>query len=211
MKTVKDERIPEGESRRGVAGRGVAFPIVAVAASAGGLDALRLLLSGIPADFGAAMLIVQHMAPRQRSRLAEILARHCALPVAMAREGQKIEKGHVLVAPPDRHLLIGADRSVVLSADVPVNFCRPSADRLFQSAISEAGVKTIAVVLTGTGQDGAEGMRGVKKGGGTTLVQSEESSLYKGMPRAAMETAPDFVVALEEMADTLTDLVRRAA
>lgn len=204
-----DFRIIERDRPNGVAGVGLSFPIVALAASAGGLDALRQLLRGIPADLGAAILIVQHMAPDQKTHLAEILGRHCALPVAVAEQGGPIGKGRVLIAPPDRHLLVGADGTVVLSSDPPVNFCRPSADRLFESAISRAaGPRTIAVVLTGTSRDGADGMRAVRRGGGTTIVQSEESSAHTGMPRAALATGPDLVVGLEAMARTLDGLVR---
>ncbi|HZD04307.1 MAG TPA: chemotaxis protein CheB [Longimicrobiales bacterium] len=189
----------------------IGFPIVAVAASAGGLDALRTLLAEIPADFGAPILIVQHMSQGHTTHLAEILGRYCDLPVSLARDGDRLEPGHVFVAPPGHHLLLGSGGETVLSGGAPVNFCRPSADRLFESLASAAGANAIAVVLTGTGRDGAAGLLIVKQGGGTTIVQSEQTSLHKGMPHAAMESGPDFVVPLDAIAGTLLRLVKAAA
>jgi two-component system, chemotaxis family, protein-glutamate methylesterase/glutaminase len=181
--------------------------VVGLAASAGGLSALTHVLSALPPEFAAPVLIVQHLDPRHRSWLAEILGRRAALAVLQAQGGELPAAGTVYVAPPDRHLLVGGDGTLDLSGDERVQHVRPSADRLFASLAEAWGEGAIAVVLTGTGRDGAEGVRAVKGRGGTVIVQDEASAEFFGMPGAALRTGlVDRVLPLDEIAPALVEL-----
>lgn len=188
------------------------FDIVAVASSAGGVVALDTMLPALPADFPAAVVVVQHLDPRHRSLMAEILRRHAMLPVVQGEQGQRVEGGTVYIAPPNRHLLVGADGVLSLSDAEPVHFVRPSADLLFELVAASYNDRAIAVVLTGCGQDGAMGVRAIKKRGGTVIVQDEKSSEFSGMPQAAIRTGQsDFVLPLLEIAPALVSLVMPGA
>jgi len=189
--------------------RGAAFHIVALAASAGGLAALGAVLSGLPDDFPAALVIVQHLDPRHRSLMADILSRRTKLKVKQAAEGDRLSPGIAFIAPPDRHLLVNPDGSLSLSQSELVHFVRPSADLLFESVAASYKGRAIAVVLTGNGSDGAMGVQAIKKMGGTVIVQDEKSSEFSGMPTAAIRTGQsDFILPLGEIAAALTTLVR---
>jgi len=188
------------------------FEIVAIAASAGGLQALMAVLGTLPAGFGATVAVVQHLDPRHRSLLPEILGRRSALPVHQAAEGSKVEAGHVYVAPSDHHLLINAGGTISLTHTELVNFVRPSADLLFESVAAAYGERAIALVLTGTGRDGSMGVTAIKKRGGTVIVQDEASSEFFGMPSAAIRTGSvDFVLSLDEIPGALQTLLVRKA
>lgn len=185
-----------------------AFDIVAMASSAGGLNALSHVLSSLPKDFPAAIVIVQHLDPRHRSLMASILARRTRLTVKEARDGDSIGAGTALTAPPDRHLLVNADGTVSLTQTELVHFVRPSADLLFESVAASFKEKAIAVVLTGSGSDGSMGVKAIKKMGGTVIAQDENTSDFFGMPGAAIATgAVDFILPLDEIAGALETLV----
>src|SRR5213593_4756102 len=189
--------------------RGAAFDVVALAASAGGLAALGAVLSGLPDDFPAALVIVQHLDPRHRSLMADILSRRTKLKVKQAAEGDRLAPGIVYVAPPNRHLLVNSDGSLSLSQTELVHFVRPSADLLFESVAASHKERAIAVVLTGTGSDGSMGVQAIKKMGGTVLAQDESSSEFYGMPSAAIQTGcVDFVLSLSEIPPALITLVK---
>lgn len=186
---------------------GVPRHVVAFAASAGGLAALSEILSGLPADFPAPILIVQHLDPNHRSWIAEILARHTGLHVQQAREGERLAAGTVFIAPPDRHLVVDPDGVLSLSDIGRVQYVRPSANVLFSSLAESCGAGAIAVVLTGTGTDGAEGVRAVKRRGGTVIAQDRTSAEFFGMPGAAIHTGvADLVLPLKSIAPTLMKL-----
>ncbi len=139
--------------------------------------------------------------------MAQILGRRTALKVREAVEGDRPAPGEVLIAPPDRHLLLNLDGTVSLSQSEMVHFLRPSADLLFESAAASRRDRVIAVVLSGSGSDGAMGVRAVKKMGGTVIVQDEKSAEFAGMPAAAAQTgAADFVLPLEEIPPALVSL-----
>ncbi len=183
-----------------------AFELVALAASAGGLTALSRILESLPADFPAPIVVVQHVDPRHRSLMAEILGKRTALRVKEAEEGERISRGTVYIAPPDRHLLVNADGSLSLTQTELVHFVRPSADLLFESAAAGYTNRAIAVVLTGTGSDGAMGVQAIKKMGGTVIVQ--DSAQFSGMPTAAIQTGiVDFILPLEDIPNALITLV----
>ncbi len=185
-----------------------AFHVVALVASAGGLAALATILAALPADFPAAVVVVQHLDPSRPSLLAGILARHCGLPVLEAHHGDRLRPGSVYVAPPDRHLVVLPGGVLALTATEPVHFVRPSADALLESLSRSFGPRVIAVVLTGAGLDGADGVRVVKHGGGTVIAQDRFSSQNFGMPSAAIGTGcVDAVLPLKEIAPALVQRV----
>ncbi len=185
-----------------------AFELVALASSAGGLTALSEVLESLPADFPAPILVVQHVDPRHRSLMADILGKRTALHVKEAQEGERVHAGTVYIAPPDRHLLVNADGSLSLTQTELVHFVRPSADLLFESAAAGYTNRAIAVVLTGTGSDGSMGVQAIKKMGGTVIVQ--DAAQFSGMPTAALQTgAVDFVLPLEDIPNALITLVAK--
>jgi two-component system chemotaxis response regulator CheB len=180
---------------------------VAIATSAGGLSALSQLLSTLPAGFAAPIVIVQHLDPEHRSWLAEILARRTGLRVEQVRGGERLAAGVVHVAPPGHHLLVAADGELSLSSTGRVQYVRPSADVLFASLAASWGSGAIAVVLTGTGSDGADGARAVKSRGGTVLVQDGASAEFPGMPDATVRTGTvDRILPLDAIAACLTEI-----
>lgn len=187
------------------------FEVVVVAASAGGVQALTRLVSELPREFGLPVVIVQHVDPRHRSLLVEILARRSSLDVEAAADGTLLTAGTIYVAPPGSHVLVNADRTLSLSKAELVHFVRPSADLLFESAAAAIGNKVIAVVLTGSGDDGADGVRAVKQMGGTVICQDGATSDFFGMPGAAIATGSvDFVLPLDEIGGALVSLARSA-
>lgn len=187
-----------------------AFEVVGIAASAGGLAALGQVLDELPADFPAPIAVVQHLDPRHRSLMAQILARRTALQVKQAQQDDRLEPGWVYIAPPDHHLLVNHDGLIYLSQSEPVHFVRPSADLLFESLAVSYGECVIAVVLTGSGSDGEMGVKAVKEKGGTVIAQDEHSAEYFGMPGAAIATkCVDFVLSLDEIAPALVTLVMK--
>ncbi|HYT98208.1 MAG TPA: chemotaxis protein CheB [Casimicrobiaceae bacterium] len=185
-----------------------AFGIVAIAASAGGLNAITSLIRALPADFPVPLVIVQHLDPRHRSLIADILSRRTKLHVKQAEEGERIVVGSVYIAPPNRHLLVNADSSLSLTHTELVHFVRPSADLLFESVAASYKDRAIGVVLSGSGSDGAMGVQAIKKMGGTVLAQNKETAEFFGMPGAAAQTGcVDFALPLEEIAPALVTLV----
>jgi two-component system chemotaxis response regulator CheB len=190
-------------------GRG-AFDVVACASSAGGLNALTQVVSRLPADFPAAVVVVQHLDPRHRSLMADILAKHTRLRVKEAEAGEALRAGTVYIAPPNRHLLVNADGRLSLTASEMVHFLRPSADLLFESVAASFQERAIAVVLSGTGKDAAMGVTAIKSVGGTVIAQEPATAEFRGMPEEAIATGNvDFVLPLSEITDALVTLVTR--
>jgi two-component system chemotaxis response regulator CheB len=184
------------------------YAIVAVAASAGGVQGLIALLGSLGPDLPVPVLVVQHLDPRHRTVIADVLSRRTELQVKLAEEGERVLPGTVYIAPPDRHLLVGPDGVLALSRTELVHFVRPSADLLFESVAASYGPRAIACVLTGTGSDGAMGLDAVKSRGGTVIAQDPLTAEFKGMPQAAVDTvAVDFVVPLEEIPAVIRGLV----
>ena len=179
--------------------------VVVLGASAGGPLALGDVLTKLPPNLDAAVVVVLHLLAEHRSFLPEILARRCELPVRQARDGDVLRPAHVYVAPPDTHLAIDpADRRIRLETTPPVRFHRPSVDRAFETAAAAFGASTIAVVLTGTGSDGTVGALRVREAGGTVLAQEEAQ--FGSMPRAAVDAgAVDRVLPLAAIAAAIVD------
>ena len=186
----------------------IAYNIVAIGASAGGQKPIIQILSALPVDFPAAILIVQHMNPLYPSRLADILRPYTALPVEQAKLGQIMRPGTVYTYLQDRHIVVDANGSLSLLESPKMNFVRPSVDKLFMSVALNYGIRGIAVVLSGCGRDGALGIMAMKKYGGTTIAQDETTSEYFDMPSAAIDTGKvDFVLTPKMIANSLSSLV----
>ncbi|MFZ6030129.1 MAG: chemotaxis protein CheB [Chloroflexota bacterium] len=187
-----------------------AYSVVSMAASAGGLAAFLHVLSRLPADFPVPILIVQHVARHHSSQMHLILNRRTVLRARLAADGDVAQAGQIYIAPPDYHLLIEPGGVLRLSQSEPVNFVRPSADRLFISTAESYGERAIAVVLTGCGKDGGDGVRTIKQRGGIVIAQDEETSECFGMPGTAVAvTHVDFVLPLDEIAPLLIELVTK--
>jgi len=159
--------------------------IIVIAASAGGVPALQRLVSQLPADLPATLLVVLHVPATGGGVLPRILARAGPLAAAAAVDGEKLMPGWIYTAPPDRHLLVSGD-AVRLSQAPRQNGHRPAADPLFASAALAAGPAVIGVVLSGTLDDGAAGSVAVERRGGLIAIQDPRESSYDGMPRAAI-------------------------
>jgi two-component system, chemotaxis family, protein-glutamate methylesterase/glutaminase len=187
------------------------YGIVAIAASAGGIAALSRVLGGLPPDFPVPVVVVQHLDPRHKTIIAEVLGRRAQLPVKLAEEGERSKPGTIYIAPPNRHLLVEAEGVLTLSSSELVHFLRPSADLLFESVAGTYGRRAIACVLTGTGSDGAMGASAVRTRGGTVIAEDPALAEFKGMPEAVVAAgAVDFVLPLDEIATVICGLVEAA-
>jgi two-component system chemotaxis response regulator CheB len=181
--------------------------IVLIGSSTGGPKALPEVLSRLPANLPAAVLVVQHMPEGFTRSFAERLNWTSALEVKEAEEGDEVRKGKVYLAPGNKHLLLEGDR-LRLDDGPKVNFVRPAVDVLMNSVAPRYGPRAIGVVLTGMGSDGAEGMRNIKRNGGKTIAQSEETCVVYGMPKAVVDIgAADRVVPLTDIAQAITIMI----
>jgi two-component system, chemotaxis family, protein-glutamate methylesterase/glutaminase len=162
------------------------LPIVAIGASAGGIEALWDFLSALPARLPAAVLVVMHLAPYTHSRLADVLGRRSALPVKAAQDAEAILESHVYVAVPDRHLLLDFER-MRLTLGPKESRVRPSVDALFRSVAVCCGPRSIGVVLSGSLDDGTAGLWAIKDRNGVALVQDPAEAIHEAMPRSAIE------------------------
>jgi two-component system chemotaxis response regulator CheB len=180
--------------------------VVVVGASLGGLDAVRALLWKLPSEFSPPIVLVQHRMSESDGLLVQLLAEQSPLPVSEPEDKDPIERGHFYVAPSDYHLYV-EQGFFSLSMDEPVCHARPSIDVLFQSAADSYGAGAIAVMLTGSNRDGADGARAVKQAGGRVLVQDPKTALSPEAPRAVIEATPvDGILSVEHIARRLTEL-----
>ena len=195
-KRVVGRRIPPAvvfdDPQRPKKGTRSALPpsrVIAIGISTGGPNALQYVLSQIPADFPSTFLIVQHMPEGFTEMFAKRLDECCALDVQEARSGDLLVAGRALICPGNRHMMLRRmprGDMAILSDGAPINGHRPSADVLFHSVAQEFGLTAVGIIMTGMGEDGAEGLGAIKAAGGTTIAQSEDSCVVSGMPRAAI-------------------------
>jgi two-component system chemotaxis response regulator CheB len=163
--------------------------VIAIGISTGGPNALQFVLSQIPADFLSTILVVQHMPEGFTEMFAKRLDECCALEVHEAKSGDLLLAGRVLICPGNRHMMVRRmprGDMAILSDGPPVNGHRPSADVLFHSVAQEFGLTAVGILMTGMGDDGAEGLGAIKSAGGMTVAQSEDTCVVSGMPRAAI-------------------------
>jgi two-component system, chemotaxis family, protein-glutamate methylesterase/glutaminase len=182
------------------------YQLVMIAASAGGIPALHVVLAGLPAGFSVPVLISQHMTPQHQTELDTVLERQSMLPVKLAEHGEEVKPGIVYVAPADQGLVVGPDGT--FAPEDHGHRVHPAADPLFEAAAQTYGPAAIACVLTGFGEDGAKGAQAVKAHGGTVIVQDPESAQVRSMPDAALEaSAADHVLPVDDIASMLCRLV----
>ena len=190
----------------GGCGNAVAVELVVVGASWGGMKAIGALLGGLPSGFGAAVALAQHRGVTSTGGLSQVLQRQSALPVKDADDKEPIRPGCVYLAPADYHLLVEPGE-FALSVDQHVQFSRPSIDVLFESAADAYGSRAVGVLLTGSNEDGAEGLRAIQRRGGLTIAQDPATAEAPAMPAAAIRAgAADKVLALTAIAPLLVKL-----
>ncbi|MCY1145085.1 chemotaxis protein CheB [Actinoplanes sp. Pm04-4] len=166
----------------------VPFPVIALVASAGGVEALVRVLAPLPVDLPAVVLVALHQDPNRASQLAEILRRGTRLRVDVAADQMLMEPGHVLVVPPARHLLVTSEARIGLIPTGALPPARPSADLMLSTLAVTCGTRALAVILTGMGHDGQAGVHAIAHCGGTVLAQDVASSAFSAMPAAAAMT-----------------------
>ena len=182
--------------------------IVVAGASAGGVESLIAFSASLPVDFNATIFIVMHVSPNYVSKLPEILARKCPLPVSHPEDGEKFKRGHIYVAPPDHHLLIEGER-VIVTRGPKENRNRPSVDALFRSAAYHYREKVIGIVLSGALDDGTSGLWNIKRMGGIAITQELGECMVDSMPASAMQQVDiDYTVTASGMGLLLDRLVR---
>lgn len=183
--------------------------IIVIGGSLGGLEALRTIVRELPADFGAALLVVLHTTETGPKVLPAILAMDCRLPSSYPIEGQAIAAGQIYLASPGSHLEIVAPGFIHLSHGPKVKHTRPAADRLFISAAAVYGPRVIGVVLSGGDGDGTEGARAIEQVGGLVIVQAPHTAKDPSMPtNVLLHDHPDYCLPAAEMATLLIALVR---
>ncbi|MFY9558709.1 MAG: chemotaxis response regulator protein-glutamate methylesterase [Terriglobales bacterium] len=208
-KGVRPQPMPEGTRAVKPCKQTAAAPtrVIAIGVSTGGPNALQYLLSQLPAEFPGCILVVQHMPVGFTEMFAKRLDEACAVRVKEAQSGDLLLAGRVLVCPGNRHLKVKKlplGNVAVLAEEAPVHGHRPSVDVLFRSVAEEFGGQSIAVLMTGMGDDGASGMGAVRAAGGMTIAQSEASCVVFGMPKAAIDRGyVTRVVDLEDLPNTL--------
>jgi two-component system chemotaxis response regulator CheB len=180
-----------------------------LAASAGGVTAVRHLLSTLPADLPVPIVLVQHRSAKLPFLLADVLARRTALTVKNVVEGERLQAGTVYVAPPDQHLRITMDHTVALSDGHRVRHVLSSANPLFSSVADVFHNRVIAVVLTGWGADATDGVQAVSQAGGVVIAQDQASAEQFAMPRSAIQTGcVDYILSLDEIGPVLLQLLK---
>lgn len=176
----------------------VAHTIIVVGVATGGLDPLRHVVEALPRHCSASVFVVMHGAGAT-SILPEILGWHGRLAVAFAEDGALIEPGHIYVAPPDRHMVMDSER-IRLNRNAKVHSTRPAIDPLFISAAEAHGDSVVAIILSGAGTDGADGLAAVKAHGGCTLVQEPADAAFPSMPAAAIAADSPEVLHMDALA-----------
>ena len=192
-------------------GKSKTFPIVGLGASAGGLEALEAFFKAMPAKSGAAFVIVAHLDPKHVSLMPELLQKHTRMPVTQIGDGIKIKPDHVYIIPPNKDLSILGGTLQLMEMMQPRGRNLPI-DNFFRSLAQDQGSNAIGIILSGTGTDGSIGLKAIKAELGMTMVQTESSAKYDGMPRSAIATKViDFILPPELMPKQLLAYLRHSS
>jgi two-component system chemotaxis response regulator CheB len=185
------------------------YKAVVIGTSAGGLNALDKIFSGLDKNFNLPVMLVQHKHVESDDYLAKYLNKLSHLNFKEAEEKEPIKEGNVYIAPADYHLLVEEDFTLSLNVDEKVHFCRPAIDILFETAAEAYGKHLIGIILTGANEDGAQGMLAIKNAGGLTIAQNPESAEVDFMPRSAINKVNiDYIVDLETIARILNRITK---
>ena len=188
MKTPNKNKKMESPSLSSKVGKSI---IVGIGASAGGLEAFKVLLESLPADTGLSFVIIQHLASGQESLLTEILSRFTNMPVQTVKDKTEVEADNVYVIPPGTIMTMD---NKMLKLNPKITMIKPI-DAFFVSLAEDLKTQSIGIILSGTGSDGTEGLKAIKTHGGITFAQSPESAQYPAMPQSAISAdAADFVL-----------------
>ena len=176
------------------------YEAIVIGVSSGGMNALKFLFSALPVDFSIPIIIVQHIGPHSDNQWIKLLNNNSKLSIKEADEKEKIENGKVYIAPPNYHLLIEKDKTFSLTIDERVNYSRPSIDVLFESAAEVYKNKLIGVILTGSNNDGTNGLKRIKEYGGLTIVQDPATAESSYMPASAIAVVQiNYILSLEDI------------
>ncbi len=170
---------------------------------------MKIIFSLLPKEFDTPIIIVQHVSPRSENVWIQLLNNKSNLHIKEADEKEKIERGYVYIAPPNYHLLIEKDKTFSLTIDERVNYARPSIDVLFESAADAYNTSLIGVVLTGSNNDGAKGIKRIQDCGGLTIIQNPDTAESAYMPASAIAAIrPDYILHLNEIVDLLIKITQ---
>jgi len=185
------------------------YEAVVIGVSAGGVDALQVVLPPLPSDFPVPVMVVHHISPDSRENyLIEFFNGLCDLTVKEANEKESVEAGNIYFAPADYHLMIESDRTFSMSVDEKVSYSRPSIDVLFESASNVYSSGLVGIILTGANADGAEGLKAIKENSGLTIVQDPETAESKFMPLSAIQACQvDHILPLNEIGNFLVNII----
>lgn len=184
----------------------MAYELIVIGVSLGGLTALRKVLGALPKDFPIAVAVVKHRQCDADDTLVDLLQNITVLPVAEAEDKDPVRPGHIYLAPPDYHLLVEKGH-FALSTEAPVWYARPSIDVLFESAADAYRKRVVGVILTGNNQDGAQGLAAIQRKGGLTVVQDPQTAEARAMPEAAIAAVVvDKILPLEEIGPFLAEV-----
>ena len=183
------------------------YEAIVIGVSSGGMNAMKVMFSLLPANFSTPIVIVQHIGARSENIWVQLLNDKCKLEIKEADEKEKIEKGKIYIAPPNYHLLIEQDRTFTLTVDERVNYARPSIDVLFETAAEAYQNRLVGIVLTGSNNDGSKGLKRIKEYGGLTIVQQPDTAESSFMPASAIATVqPDYILPLEAIINLLIEI-----
>ena len=185
------------------------YQAVVIGVSAGGMNALKILLPALPADLSFPVIIVQHLGPSSDGVWIALLGKSCAVELKEADEKENIKRGVVYFAPPNYHLLVERNRTFSLSTEARVNHARPAVDVLFESAADVYKQALVGIILTGAGRDGSRGLKKIKERGGLVIVQDPATAETNSMPVSAIQqVTPDHILSLENINALLNQLSR---
>ncbi len=207
---LKDGKSTGKEKNLPIPDTNASFPIVGIGASAGGLEAFEQFFTHTPADTGMAFVLIQHLDPKHKSILSELVRRFTSMPVHEVDDGMAVEPNTVFVIPPNRNMaILNGNLHLLEPSDIPG--VRTPIDFFFRSLAQDRREEAICIVLSGTGTEGAMGLRAIKGEGGMVMVQEPESAKYDGMPRNAIATGlVDYILPPDKMADQLIKYIRHS-